>query len=455
MTVGCVEAGLLCATDAQRAVQAVFCETGTIRAYLDVERALARALARADLVPPAASDAIAAACTIDRIDPAALRRDAARVGYPIVPLVEQLVAAAGDAGRWVHLGATTQDVMDTALVLQIRSALPCVQAPLDRICELLRNVADRHRHTLMAGRSKLQHALPITLGYKAAVWLDQVDRRRSALQLAGARSGVVQFGGAVGTLAALGDAGTAVRAFLGDELGLAVPEMTWHVSRDRLADLVHALATVNAGLGKIALDVAHLMSTEVDELREPFAVGRGTSSTMPQKRNPVLSEAILEAAHASREAPSQMLSAMLQDHERATGSSYVERRAVANALMLAAGAGELTAQLLEGLEVNSGRMRSNLGLTNGQMMAESAMMLAARTVGRLEGHRVLHRACLQACASGRPLRDVLLELCELDGAELDVALDPARYLGTSDAMIDAVLARTETKRPWCTTLLVS
>lgn len=439
---GTTELGLLAATEAYRATHEIFGENGTVGAYLEVERALAWAEVRAGIITQEAGNAIVDACRIEALDLAALRAGAARVGYPIVSLVEQLAAAAGEAGRWVHFGATTQDVMDTALVLQVRHAVPLVLSKLDQVCRGLHDLADKHRHTVMAGRSKQQHALPVTFGYKVAVWLDQLDRQRRALQIASEQVNVVQFGGGVGTLAALGETGLAVRAHLANELRLADPDITWHVSRDRFANLVHALAMVNACLGKTALDVIHMMSTEVGELREPFAAGRGTSSTMPQKRNPVLCEAILEAARAAREGPSRMMEVMLQSHERAIGSAYIERRAVANGLMLAAGASELAHELFKGIEVNSAKMNANLGITNGLMMAESAMMLVAKKFGRHCGHQKLYRACVQVDSSGQTLKEVLLQHEDIDGPDLDIALDPALYLGATDDMINCVLART-------------
>lgn len=436
--------GLLSATEAYRATHDIFGENGTVTAYLEVEKALARAEVRAGVITAEAGNAIVDACRMESLDLAALRHGAARVGYPIVPLVEQLATAAGDAGRWVHFGATTQDVMDTALVLQIQQAAPMILSRLKQVCGVLHELADLHRKTVMAGRSKQQHALPVTFGYKVAVWIDQLDRQRRALQIASEQASVVQFGGGVGTLAALGETGLAVRRHLANELGLADPDITWHVSRDRFANLVHALAMVNASLGKAALDVIHMMSTEVGELREPFAAGRGTSSTMPQKRNPVLCEAILEAARAAREGPSRMMEVMLQDHERAIGSAYIERRAIANGLMLAAGASELAHEIFQGIEVNSAKMTDNLGITNGLMMAESVMMLVARKFGRHSGHHKLHRACVQVDLSGQTLKEVLLQQEEIDGPDLDIALNPASYLGATDEMINCVLVRTAT-----------
>jgi 3-carboxy-cis,cis-muconate cycloisomerase len=443
MTLGAVEPGLLAGTNAYRGAQDIFGESGTVAAYLSFEAGLAIAEVRAGMISTEVGEAIARVCRLEMLDLPALRRDTAQVGYPIVPLVRQLVGAAGEAGQWVHFGATTQDVMDTALVLQIQRAAPLVLQRLKRVCEVLRGLVEQHRHTVMAGRSKQQHALPITFGYKAAVWLDQLDRQRHALSVCAEQARVVQFGGGVGTLAALNGKGLMVRTFLAEELGLSVPDITWHVSRDRFANLVHALTMVNAGLGKIALDVVHLMSTEVAELREPFADGRGTSSTMPQKRNPVLSEAILEAARAASEGPSQMVWAMLQDHERAVGSCHIERRAIANAFMLAAGASELAHDLLKDIEVNSIKMKDTLELTNGLMMAESAMMLVAQKFGRYEGHKIVHHACEMAAAEGQSLKECLLESGDVGSVELEAVLEPKSYLGATDDMINSVLVRTK------------
>ena len=443
MTLGALEPGLLAGTDAYRSAQDIFGESGTVAAYLSFEAGLAMAEVRAGIIRTEVGDSIVRACRLEVLDLPRLRCDTAQVGYPIVPLVSQLVGAAGEAGQWVHFGATTQDVMDTALVLQIQRAAPLVLQPLEQVCGVLRNLAEQHRHTVMAGRSKQQHALPITFGFKAAVWLDQLDRQRRALEVSVEQARVVQFGGGVGTLAALNGSGLSVRAYLADELGLNVPDITWHVSRDRLANLVHALAMVNACLGKIAVDIVHLMSTEVGELREPYADGRGTSSTMPQKRNPVLSEAILEAARSASAGPSQMVWAMLQDHERAVGSCHIERRAIANGFMLAAGASELAHDLLKDIEVNSIKMKDNLELTNGFMMAESAMMLVAQKFGRYEGHKIVHHACEMAAAEGQSLKECLMESGDVGSVELEAVLNPKSYLGATDDMINSVLARTK------------
>lgn len=440
---GLTEHGMLAATRAYAETQKVFSEPCTVSMYLRVEKALARSLARAGLINSQALQAIEEACDPQHFDMAAWQQGTARVGYPIVPLVDQLAAVSGPAGHAVHLGATTQDIMDTALVLQVRRAGEALLSDLTRVCQALGELAQMHRATLMAGRSKFQHALPVTFGYKAAVWLDMLHRRLQSLKIAYQQTQVLQFGGAVGTLAALGSEGSRVRDCLAQELDLAAPDITWHVSRDRFAELVHALLLVNLGLGKIALDVAHLMSTEVAEVHEPYSQGRGTSSTMPQKRNPVLSEAILDAASGASAGASLVNSFMLQGHERSLGGSYTERRAVSDAFLYASGATELAFELLRGLEVHAEQMKKNLQATQGLVMAESVMMALVDKVGRHQAHHILHDACLSVAQTGKSLSEVLSRQGQLGPNELDAALNPAMYLGVTEKMIDDVLRSTK------------
>lgn len=386
--------------------------------------------------------AIEQACDFTRLDIEAWRRGTAQVGYPIVPLVNQLAALAGPLGHSVHLGATTQDIMDTTLVLQTREAARVLICELEKVCTALRELTATHRNTLMAGRSKIQHALPITFGYKTAVWLDMMHRRLLSFKSVFREMHVIQFGGAVGTLAALGDGGYAVREHLANELKLEVPDISWHVSRDRIANLVYSLNLINASLGKIAMDVAHMASTEVAELHEPYCRNRGTSSTMPQKRNPVVSEAILDAASSAAATASLVPTMMLQGHERSLGGSYTERRAVSDGFLYAAAAAELAHGLISGLEVHSERMADNLAQTRGLLMAESVMMALADKVGRHQAHHVLHEACLTVANTGTSLEDALKAHVELEPSELQAALEPRSYLGASDQMIDDVLSAT-------------
>ncbi|WP_142846677.1 adenylosuccinate lyase family protein [Telmatospirillum sp. J64-1] len=440
-----MEFGILSATESYRQARAMFSEQTTVAAHLRFEAALARAEARAGVIPQDAAERIEAACRLDLIDLDLLRKEAGIVGYPIVPLVRQLARLSGEAGGWVHWGATTQDVMDSGLMLQARDGLDLVLERLESVCANLRDLVLRHRDTVMVGRSKIQHAAPITFGYKAAVWLSQIERSRDKLAHLRRHGLMLQFGGAVGTLAALGESGLKVRSLLAEELGLTEPPITWHVARDALSDLVYALAMVNGSLAKMGIDVALMMATETDEVREPFVPGRGTSSTMPQKRNPVLSEALISSAKASREGVSLMLDAMVQDHERASMIAHLELRAVAQGVMLAAGAADIAAMLTGGLEVNVEKMRTNFDVTKGLVMAEAAMMGLAREVGRDKAHELVHHACHEASRNNAPLPETLAKtLAECPGipaASLRDVWQPESYLGVGRQMADRVLDR--------------
>ena len=439
MTLNPTEFGILSATQGYESAKALFSEQATVAAYLRFEAALARAEARADVIPPEAVGPIEAACRVECIDIERLRHDAGVVGYPIVPLVGQLAELAGDAGGWVHWGATTQDVMDTGLILQTREGLDLAIHRLDSLCAALVKLVERHRDTVMAGRSKIQHAAPITFGYKAAVWVSQLDRAAQRLHHLRREGLWLQFGGAVGTLAALDGAGLRVRALLADELKLGEPTITWHVARDSLGDLAYGFAQVNVALAKMGIDIELMMATETDEVREPFEPGRGTSSTMPQKRNPVLSEALVSAAKVARESVVFMLDAGTQDHERATSVGPLEMRAIAHSVMLAVGALDLAGTLVSGLEVNSARMRRNLDATRGQLMAEAAMMALAPGMGREKAHKLVHEACHKAAEIGLPLLKVLVRDGGLDETRLENAMRPESYLGVGPQMADAVL----------------
>lgn len=433
--------GLIAATSGYRETTAHFDDPSTIEAYLTFERALAEVQGALGIIPADAAARLVAVCRLDNVDVGALQQGTARVGYPIVPLVALLAEAAGAEGEWLHYGATTQDVMDTGLVLQLRASAPGVIAPLDALCRTLGALAEAHRRTPMAGRSKLQHAAPITFGYRCAVWLDEIARRRERLLAALEGAAVLQFGGAVGTLSALGGDGIAVREGLARALGLPQPPITWHVSRDRFADLVHAFAATTAALAKMAGDITFLMATEVAELREPYSNGRGSSSTMPQKRNPVISEAIIEAARRTRPLPAALLEAMTQDQDRGIATSFLERAAIVDAVRLTAGAATLAAEMMDGLEVDAARMKANLSSTGGLIHAEAAMMALAAEHGRVRAHTLLHALCHEASGAHRDLAEV----AAANGHDLPARVfDVEAALGSQDAMIDAVLARAGT-----------
>jgi 3-carboxy-cis,cis-muconate cycloisomerase len=446
MTVSAVDSAIYGGLFTTAAMRAVFADQARLQRMLDVEAALARAQARLGLIPAAAADEIAAKAKLELFDLDAIRKGTELAGYPIVPLVKALGAACeGDAGRYVHWGATTQDIVDGALVLQIRDALTQISDDLDAIVRRLADLATQFRDTPMAGRSHLQHALPITFGFKCAVWLSALQRHRRRLETLRGEVLVAQFGGAVGTLASLGGDGIAVLEALAEELELAVPPIAWHVERDGLADSACFLGLLTGSLGKIATDIALLMQTEIGEVAEPHQPGRGGSSTMPQKRNPIACEFILAAAKNVRQLVPVMLDAMLQDHERATGPWHAEWIALPQAFALSAGALHHTRALLEGLSVDPARMRRNLDLTQGMITAEAVMMVLAPAVGREEAHHVVAAACHKALESGQHLLETLSAEPEvaahLSRDQLEHLLDPEHYTGLAGAFVDRVVAQ--------------
>jgi 3-carboxy-cis,cis-muconate cycloisomerase len=425
------------------AMRAIFDERALLARYVDVEVALARAQARCGVIPAEAAAEIAARARADALDLDALRRETEVVGYPILPLVHQLAKQCGEAGRYVHWGATTQDMMDTAVVLQVRDALVLIDADLSALRAALVRLAKRYRDVPMAGRTHLQQALPITFGYKAAVWLSMFDRHAERLAQLRPRVLVGQFAGAAGTLASLGDCGREVQQALMEELGLGVPAATWHVARDGLAEAVGFLGLLTGSLGKVAYDVMLMASTEVGEVQEPFVAGRGASSTMPQKRNPISSELIVAAAKAVRNHAGLMLDAMVQDHERATGPWHAEWIALPESFVLTAGALHQAKFMLGGLVVDEARMRRNLGVTAGLIVAEAVMMGLAPHLGRNAAHDVVYAACRIVERDGGRLAEALAGMpdvaARLDRAALERLTDPANYLGMAREMVDRVV----------------
>jgi 3-carboxy-cis,cis-muconate cycloisomerase len=429
------------------AMRDLFSDHALIGRYIEVEVALARAEARCGVIPADAAETIARESRLERIDFDHMRHETDIVGYPILPLVHQLVAVCGDAGRYLHWGATTQDIMDTANVLQIRAALDLVDADIRTLRQILADLALKHRDTPMAGRTHLQQALPVTFGYKAAVWLAMFDRHQQRLAELRPRVQVVEFAGAAGTLASLGTAsgnlGFEVQAALAEELGLGVPATTWHVARDGFAEAVNLLALVTGSLGKIALDIMIMASTEFAEVYEPFVKGRGASSTMPQKRNPISSELMLAAAKAVRQHAGLMVDAMIQDFERATGPWHAEWVALPESFILTAGALHQAKFALGGLIVDVDKMRHNLGITKGLIVAEAVMMGLAPAIGRQQAHDLVYDACRTVNEHGGTLAEALAALPDVtrhfDRAAIDRLTDPALYLGLAPQMVDRAL----------------
>lgn len=436
MSLASTAPGLLTETNGYRRASAVFGETGTIDAYLLFESALAEVEGDLGVIPSQAVRPIIDACKREGLDLEALRKAAAVVGYPIVPLVTMLASRAGESGQWVHYGTTTQDVMDTAQVLQLRQVLIVTLSETTRIEHLLVELCNLHRRTPMVGRTKLQHGVPISFGYKIAVWLDQILRTRAGLARALDEASVVQFGGAVGTLASLQTRGLEVRRRLAARLSLSEPNISWHASRDRMVALASSISAFLAALARIAVDVTHLMSTEVGELREPAAHGRGSSSTMPHKRNPVICEAIIEAARSVQHVPGVLVGAMLQEHERGIGHGYRERAAICDAVLQLSGAVSLTEELLAGLEVDVGQMGKNLNLTNGLVNTEAMMFQLSDQIGRIEAHRVLHEVSHKVSETGLNLGTVLQEMAGVNFSIELTTYDP--HIATQE-MIERVL----------------
>jgi 3-carboxy-cis,cis-muconate cycloisomerase len=423
----------------------IFADENRVQKYLDIEAALARAQARLGIIPPEAAEEICRHCDAKEYDFAKLKSQTERIGYPVLPVVQQLVALCRDGlGEWCHWGATTQDITDTATVLQIREALDLVEADIVAIADALAGLAKRYRDTPMAGRSNLQQAVPITFGYKAATWLAAFDRHQQRLNELRPRVLVGEFGGAAGTLSSLGGRGLEVQAALMKELGLGQPEIAWHTVRDRIAEVGCFLGLVTGVCGKIAFDVKLMMQTEVEEVYEPFHEGRGSSSTMPQKRNPISSVYITATTSLVRQLVAALLDAMIEDHERATGPWEIEWIAVPEIFSLAAGALAQTRFVVSGLIVDEKKMRSNLDLTRGLIVSEAVMMGLGPHIGRQYAHDLVYDVCRQVIATGRPLLDLLAENKEitkhLDRAALAKLCDPANYLGEAGQMVDRVLA---------------
>ncbi|WP_043343539.1 3-carboxy-cis,cis-muconate cycloisomerase [Belnapia moabensis] len=435
--------GALYGTEAMRACMG---EMALLQHMLDVEAALARAQARLGIVPAEAAAAITAAARAERLDLAALAAATRNTGYPVVGLVRQLSRLAGpEAGRWTHWGATTQDIMDTGVVLQMRAGLDLIRAELLAVNAGLAALAARHRGTVMAGRTHLQHALPVTFGYKVAVWLSPLITMVERLDQLRPRLERLQFGGAAGTLASLGAQGLAVQEELAQELGLALPDIPWHVARDGIAEAVSFLGLLCGALSKMATDVILLMQTEVAEVAEPHQEGRGGSSTMPQKRNPISCEYIIAQSRGVHALVPQMQAAMAQDQERGTGPWQAEPLAIGQAFLLAHGALAQARVLAEGLTVDAARMRRNLESTGGLIVAEAVMMGLAPVLGREAAHHAVNHACDVALAQRIPLAEALMAEAEVKGrlpaAEIARLTDPSGYLGSAEAFIDRVLGR--------------
>jgi 3-carboxy-cis,cis-muconate cycloisomerase len=426
-------------------MRAVFDSRALLQAWLDVEAALAEAEAECGLVPAAAAAGIRAAARADAFDPDALRAEMERSEHPLVPLVEALTAAAGEAGAWVHYGATTQDVMDTAAVLQAREGLRLVEGELDGLVDALAELARRHARTSMPGRTHGQHAVPVTFGLVLGVWVDELSRSRERLAECRGRVLLVELGGAAGTLASLGAGGPDVRAALARRLGLGEPTTPWHAARDGFAELLSILGVLAGTMEKIALAVVRLQSTEIAEVCEQVASDHVGSSTMPQKRNPMGSEYVAAVCKLVRGLAPVMQGAMIGEHERDMASWAAEWLLVPQAFILTDGALCRLASIVRGLEVDDAKMVADLGLTHGAILAERLMLGLAPHVGRLSAHHLVSELAREAERRGVDFQSAVRSHPEvarlLSGAELDALLDPRTYLGEAADLAYAAAER--------------
>jgi len=423
------------------AIAATTSDAAWLQAMLDFEAALAGAEADSGIIGRADADAIAAACSADDFDVDELGRAARLGGNPVIPLVRALGArVGGDAVHAVHWGTTSQDVLDTAAMLVTARSLAVIGADLDALATSTADLAERHRHTLMPARTLLQHALPTTFGLKAAGWLVAVLEVADRVAWVGRDRLAVELGGAAGTLASLGADGPAVVAGVAERLGLAVPLMPWHTDRTRIADIAGVLGEVAGVAGKIAVDVALLTQTEVAEAFEPSAPGRGGSSTLPHKRNPVGAASTVAAVRRAHALVGVLHGAMVQEHERAVGAWQTEWPVLTELLQLAGGAVAHVREVVGGLELDTERMRTNLDLTRGAVLAERAALSLAAALGRARARQLVEEATARAGKDGTSLRDELAVATALDERELDALFDPAGYLGATPTFIDAALA---------------
>jgi len=430
------------------AIDRNFSDQAYLQGLLDFEAALARAEAKAGVIPAADAQTIVAACEAVQFNMEELAAQAALSGNVAIPLVKKLTELVAKqskgAARFVHWGATSQDAMDTGAVLQLRRALEVVDQDLARLTSTLANLADKHRASPIAARTWMQQALPTTFGFIVAGWLDAILRHRSRLADLHARNLTLQFGGAVGTLAALSGRGPAVAKALAEDLHLPLPPIPWHTHRDRIVEIAAALGLCTGTLGKIARDISLHAQTEIAELAEPAGEGRGGSSTMPQKRNPVTCATVLAAAQRVPGLVSTMFSSMVQEQERALGGWQAEWETLPEIVCLSGGALHHMSEMLTGLHVDERRMRQNLDATHGLIFAEAVTMALGDRLGKMPAHMLVESACKKARADNRHLKEVLREDPGLHGyltpADLEGLFDVRNYLGSAEEFVRRVLA---------------
>jgi 3-carboxy-cis,cis-muconate cycloisomerase len=435
------------------AMRAVCDDTACLQHMLDFEAALARAEAATGVIPASASEAIAKACKAGAFDLGALAEAATRSGNLAIPLVKALTADVArtdaDAARYVHWGATSQDVIDTAAMLTLRAGIDALLGDIARAVTGFAGLARQYRDTAMVARTWLQHALPMPFGLKLAEYAAALHRSRKRLHRLRGDALALQFGGAAGTLAALGDKGWLVAERLAQELKLPLPEAPWHTHRDRFAEAASVLAIISGSCGKIARDIQLMMQTDVAEAFEPSGEGRGGSSTMPHKRNPVAAATALAAATMAPNLAATIFAAQVQDHERSAGPWHAEWPTLPTLLLVTSGALASIVDIAEGLEVDAARMRVNLDATHGLIMAEAVTFALAEKIGKSAAHHLVEAASKKAVAEKKGLREVLMKdtnvTAHLSADKLTRLFEPMAYQGVSQALIDRLLASLDDK----------
>jgi adenylosuccinate lyase len=428
------------------ATRAIFSDRTTVQRWLDVEAALAKVQAKLGVIPAAAAQEIQDKARAELIDLGELKAEMDRTSHPIVPLLRAMKKiCAGDAGEYIHWGATTQDIMDTGTILQVRDALDEIERGLRTVHANVCDLARAHRDLTMVGRSHGQQALPITFGFKAAGWAEEIRRNLDRMRQMRERVLVGQFSGAVGTLAALGDQGIAVQEALFKELGLGCPAITWHTSRDTIAEMACVLAICAGTLGKIAHEVYSLQKTETAELEEPFTEGKVGSSTMPHKRNPPTCETVVALARIVRTTAPLAIEAIVAEHERDKVVLQTEREFISRMCCMTDAAAKKMAYVTSKLRVRAENMEKNLFVQKGLLLSEAVMMSLSDALGRQEAHEIVYRICMDVFERGGTLKEALLEDPQVKGKlsaqAIDAMLDPHAYTGMAGVFVDRVLAR--------------
>lgn len=430
-----------------KAVNELFTDAAFIADMLRFEAALAKAQGLHGLIPAAAASVIAYCCRVENIDVGLIKEQIALSGNAAIPLVKQLTKAVEkadpNASGYVHFGATSQDVIDTATMLQLKDAFDLIMLDLEKLIGQLAFLAKTHKNTVMIGRTFLQHARPITFGFKVAGWLDGILRSKQRIEKVFNKSLALQLGGAVGTLSGMEDQGILVAETMCSELNLHMPVMPWHTQRDRIAEIATALGILAGNIGKMATDISLLMQTEVAEVFEPFAAGKGGSSAMPHKRNPVNSIVCISIAQRIPFLVASIMSGMAHDHERATGNWHAEWETMASIVQLTAGSLSQAITLTNGLDVDAERMLNNLELTNGLIYSEGVAHALSATMSKTEAHKLVEQCCLLVKEQGIHLKEIIkkdtLIGTTLTGELIDQLFNPVNPLGLCDQFIDRIL----------------